>query len=629
MTNPNAPGHIEEEDLTATPEDVAALYSWANLEGARYRDFSASRREHRAKVRLRAAGALHQAELRAQANAEQAAVIAEVSAQEAERRARTPHGYESSMERNRALRSAEAAARQAANERAEAASRAAAAALAAAATRREEREILDAQASAQRQAAHWAAGQTQGRELAGPQPVQTTLRLPSDPYQYASSSSVQSDFFAPSTQLQYTQAFGLRVLESAPSLGSPLHRVEESPQAIDGTLEETQFSRMGDPVFTHPPGKQTSARALQGIKSVQPIHDPAVPPERSSVTAYSGSRSRARTDAQEEGEIRRAERSEEVDASTTVDTPAWLVDGFVPIMSRRENAPSESRPLPRARWSALHSTFGRLGHDAARTPKNAVAPSQPAIVCIFSPLGGAGKTCMVATLGRALAAIGEKVLLVDTSSLSLLPFYFGAAASPPGEALLIAPLVPTSEEPLQIVTYRAERVDAGASTLQHLLEHLARDRRGAHRTLIDLDNSLVDTLATRHDLPGPLALLIPLTPDMKSVLGLEAIEALLGHSADLAAPGINAHYILTQFDPALSLHRDVREVLRTRLGDRLLPLTISRSGVVAEAFAEGMTVLDYAPDSAVAEEYRQLAAWVHRAGVASPAELEARHRSAD
>ena len=36
-----------------TPEDVATLYSWANLHGAKYRDFSASRAQTREKARQR------------------------------------------------------------------------------------------------------------------------------------------------------------------------------------------------------------------------------------------------------------------------------------------------------------------------------------------------------------------------------------------------------------------------------------------------------------------------------------------------------------------------------------------------------------------------------------------------
>jgi hypothetical protein len=41
-------------DPNATPEDVATLYSWANLHGAKYRDFSAARAQTREMVRLRA-----------------------------------------------------------------------------------------------------------------------------------------------------------------------------------------------------------------------------------------------------------------------------------------------------------------------------------------------------------------------------------------------------------------------------------------------------------------------------------------------------------------------------------------------------------------------------------------------
>ena len=53
--DPRGTDKIEELDSAETPEDVAVLYSWANLHGAKYRDFSASRREKRAQLRHRAA----------------------------------------------------------------------------------------------------------------------------------------------------------------------------------------------------------------------------------------------------------------------------------------------------------------------------------------------------------------------------------------------------------------------------------------------------------------------------------------------------------------------------------------------------------------------------------------------
>ncbi len=87
---------VDDPQIAETPEDVAILYSWANLHGAKYRDFSASRREYRAQVRHKAAEELRQAELRAQAEAEAAAAQAEWAAREAENAARgAVAGYES------------------------------------------------------------------------------------------------------------------------------------------------------------------------------------------------------------------------------------------------------------------------------------------------------------------------------------------------------------------------------------------------------------------------------------------------------------------------------------------------------------------------------------------------------
>ncbi len=63
------------------------------------------------------------------------------------------------------------------------------------------------------------------------------------------------------------------------------------------------------------------------------------------------------------------------------------------------------------------------------------------------------------------------------------------------------------------------------------------------------------------------------------------------------------YYVLNQFDSSLPLHLDVREVLREQLGERLLPFALRRAPAVSEALAEGMTVMDYAPNSAVAETF--------------------------
>src|SRR5882757_2931932 len=67
-------------DSNETPEDVATLYSWANLHGAKYRDFSASRAEAREQARLRA----EEAAAAERRRLEEAQVAARLAAEAAE-----------------------------------------------------------------------------------------------------------------------------------------------------------------------------------------------------------------------------------------------------------------------------------------------------------------------------------------------------------------------------------------------------------------------------------------------------------------------------------------------------------------------------------------------------------------
>src|SRR5206468_8960221 len=111
----NEPEKMDEELQPETPEDVAVLYSWAKLQGAKYRDFSASRREYRAQLRHRAAEQVRQQALMAQAEAEEAAEVAEATAKKAAEAARTQKGTPAdAAAAQQSLREAEEAARTAA-----------------------------------------------------------------------------------------------------------------------------------------------------------------------------------------------------------------------------------------------------------------------------------------------------------------------------------------------------------------------------------------------------------------------------------------------------------------------------------------------------------------------------------
>src|SRR5258708_18661720 len=101
---------IDEPAAADPPDDVAVLYSWANLHGAKYRYFSASRREYRAQLRYRAAEQVREQALLAQAEAEAAAAAAESAARQAAEAARTHQAEDADSSMRRALRAAEEAA---------------------------------------------------------------------------------------------------------------------------------------------------------------------------------------------------------------------------------------------------------------------------------------------------------------------------------------------------------------------------------------------------------------------------------------------------------------------------------------------------------------------------------------
>ena len=111
--------------------------------------------------------------------------------------------------------------------------------------------------------------------------------------------------------------------------------------------------------------------------------------------------------------------------------------------------------------------------------------------------------------------------------------------------------------------------------------------------------------------------LVPLGPDMNSVISLQAIENFLHDINGPEGTPVQVFYLLNQFDASLPLHLDVREVLRRQLGERLLPFVIRRAPAVSEALAEGMTILDYAADAPATEDYKNVASWLRT--VAAPA----------
>jgi cellulose synthase operon protein YhjQ len=653
-----------DEPIAETPEDVAILYSWANLHGAKYRDFSASRREYRAQVRHRAAEELRQAELSAQAEAETAAAESERKAREAERAARASERYESPVDRERALREAEEAVRHAAAERVEAARRAESAAIAEAAARREEREIAEAHASAQRQAARWHESEVRRRSLAGPQPV----RIPSqggDPYEMSQGGMVDGSLQTPNENLAYTQPERYR----GESLRMDPNRTD-FVRTDYARSEERRVFRQPEPEVRRPRGfkpdqpsgiraayragsADTSVRSRinsgNDLLRVTP-QSPYAAPATSAPYTPPGGVSPIRPTLQQEFYPSVPQRPEPAPLSVAdrfsdrawqpvpePSAPAWLsasipsaqqaparpISPLAPMapiapMASVASAPvvdslQSSRERVASRWFALKGVF-EPGMEPAAEPPARVKEVRTPVLAVFSLAGGVGKTSMVATLGRALSSLGERVLLADTTSHGLLPYYFGATELKPGVVRTFSPPSGSMDAPIHLVSYGVDqRVERAAQDA--LVDEIAYSAGGMQRLLVDF-NSTSGWLMRKMSRMAE-TILVPVAPDMNSVISLQTVERYFDGIDDADGRMLRPFYVLNQFDASLPLHLDVREVLRRQLGDRLLPYVVRRSPAVSEALAEGMTVVDYQPEGSVAEDYLNIAKWIR--SISAPA----------
>ena len=769
------------DDLASeTPEDVAVLYSWANLHGAKYRDFSASRREYRAQLRHRAAEQVRQQALLAQAEAEAAAAAADAAARQATEAANKPQPEESDSSVQRSLREAEEAARTAAAERVEAARRAEAAAVAEAAARREEREIAEAHASAQRQAARYADSEMRRRVAAGgkthfeevpgqvtdpytmnshahppaspvllsqtpmePAPLmQTPDRPPLEPVTSADAREKDHHFAPVSPSMQAHRravegqpsaarrpqgyrpddASGVRQIYRGPEYDAPVieytsgEPARSSPQAEgDRTTSVPTRTQRPNPVTNaasprfsggsaspeaqsvivgqrrtdaspppvirslHGPsagsfsvdeqpggpqnaddrldtlnanqdsaretanpaiGKIPAARSLGNARParvstesrpVSPFAQAMVPPD-----ATRGRRAQDESDYQPPlpttakprrsvAEPEPADSSQHSAHPSDPAGPAWL---YAPPASpvQRPIAPprvaqssvadtlQHSRERVAARWFALKGVFEQPGQELEAAPVRQKETRTP-VLAVFSLAGGVGKTSLVATVGRSLSSMGEKVLLTDTTSHGLLPFYFGASELRHGTVRTFSPPSGSTDAPIYLVSYDVDQKVADDEAQELLTEEIISNSRGTHRILLDL-TVCSSWLVRRLSRMNP-TILVPVAPDMNSVISLQTIEKFFSGVNDGDGRPLQPYYVLNQFDASLPLHLDVREVMRRQLGDRLLPFVIRRAPAVSEALAEGMTVVDYAPDAPVAEDYLNLATWLRT--VAAPA----------
>ncbi|HSK26182.1 MAG TPA: ParA family protein [Jiangellales bacterium] len=238
--------------------------------------------------------------------------------------------------------------------------------------------------------------------------------------------------------------------------------------------------------------------------------------------------------------------------------------------------------------------------------------------------GGVAKTTTVASLGAALAELGQRVVLVDLDPQACLTFSLGVdpeeLETSVNDALLgKADLVDTVvelDDGLDLVPATIELAGAEAAlltrtgrelALRHLLEGLQEDaERPYDWVLLDCPPSL--GVLTVNALTAAREVMVPLQCETLSHRGVGQLLDTVHDVRRLLNPRLSLLGVLpTLFDARTNHARAVLADVSDRYGLPVLQPAIPKSVRFAEAPAAGRTVLETARSSRGAEAYRELA----------------------
>lgn len=256
-------------------------------------------------------------------------------------------------------------------------------------------------------------------------------------------------------------------------------------------------------------------------------------------------------------------------------------------------------------------------------------------IAVLNQKGGVGKTTTVANIGAALAAMGQKVLVVDLDPQSHLTIHLGLepekieagsykvltqSAKLEEQIMLVRPNLWLLPANIHLVGAESELVSVvGRETI--LREALAEVEDKFDYLIIDCAPSL--GLLTLNALAAAEEILIPLQPHF---LALQGFGKLL-QTVDLVNKRINPKLkvkgiLLCMFDSRASLPKEVRADIEQFLANargsgsawadaKVLPVYIRRNIKLAEAPSYGKTIFEYEQTCHGAEDYRKVAEYIH------------------
>ena len=252
---------------------------------------------------------------------------------------------------------------------------------------------------------------------------------------------------------------------------------------------------------------------------------------------------------------------------------------------------------------------------------------QPRILALANQKGGVGKTTTAINLGTALAAIGERVLIVDLDPQGNASTGLGIDRRNRscstydvlvGEAKLREAIVPTAVPRLHIAASTMDlsglELELGTTrdrafrlrdAIADLNKNAAPDTDYTY-VLIDCPPSL--NLITVNAMAAAHAILVPLQCEFFALEGLSQLLQTVEQVRSTLNPALTIHgIVLTMFDSRNNLSNQVVADVREFMGAKVYETMIPRNVRVSEAPFYGKPVLVYDLKCVGSEAYLKLA----------------------